>query len=107
MFKILKYLLLFIDISNACTSFYCINHCGSSFVKNKNIKQTNGYKLILANNRDEDIYRPTWPARAWPPRKPNSTMINSSVYCDQSKNKPPFNLCGILIKKNISLEYIL
>lgn len=48
------------DEVNGCVSFYCINSCGSSPSTN------NGYKLILANNRDEDINRPTKPADKWP-----------------------------------------
>ena len=43
-------LLIAIRDLKACSSFYCINSCGSS-------KTNKGYKLILANNRDENIYR--------------------------------------------------
>ena len=50
-------------LMQCCTSFYCINSCGD-------------YKLILANNRDEDIFRLTKDADLWP--KNEST--NSNVY---------------------------
>ena len=54
---LINWFLFLIKSTNGCTSFYCINSCG----KNLNYKNV-GYKLILANNRDEDIYRPTLPA---------------------------------------------
>lgn len=77
-----------------CTSFYCINSCGSS-------QSTRGYKLIIANNRDEDIYRLTWPANVWPPReilkqsnsRSNPLNKRSQIECDQRNLEPPFNLC--------------
>ena len=42
--------LIAIGSIETCSSFYCLNSCGSS-------KNSKGYKLILANNRDENIYR--------------------------------------------------
>ena len=113
--------LTLVKISFACSSFYCINSCGTA----KSVQKA-GFKLILANNRwalktflkidinwfnyydfrDEDIYRLTLPANVWP-------SINSQVYnskktitntldCDQSQQEPPFNLCvyGALDIKN-------
>ena len=58
--------------SDGCTSFYCIQSCG------ENIK-SKGYKLILANNRDEDINRPTLPATQWPLRTSNQTNLNEDL----------------------------
>jgi len=77
-----------------CTSFYCLNSCGSS-------QSTRGYKLIVANNRDEDIYRLTWPASAWPPRnlgklynsRLKQSYKQSQVDSDKRNMEPPFNLC--------------
>ena len=57
LYSLLAVTIYSISIINACTSFYCINSCGSS-----NNNRKSGYKLILANNRDEDIFRPTWAA---------------------------------------------
>ena len=74
----------------SCTSFYCINSCGKS-------NTHRGFKLILANNRDEDITRPTIDAKAWPPKIQNSKStsfpIEQKLECDQSKLDAPFNLC--------------
>jgi hypothetical protein len=73
---------------DACSSFYCLNGCG-------------GYKLILANNRDEDIYRPTLPADVWPSEQ-SATAVNYKktidnlklIECDQSKSSElSYNLC--------------
>lgn len=58
--------------TECCTSFYCINSCGSSII-NK------GYKLILANNRDEEIYRSTQKADLWPNK-------NGLAECDSKNN---------------------
>ena len=49
-FQFIFIFLIAIRDLKACSSFYCINSCGSS-------KNNKGYKLILANNRDENIYR--------------------------------------------------
>lgn len=73
---------------NACSSFYCINSCGSS-------KSNKGYKLILANNRDENIYRYTISADVWPPRKNDKTTKSFQSFneCYQTIHQPPFDLC--------------
>lgn len=71
-----------------CTSFYCINSCGAS----KTDQSKKGYKMILANNRDEDIYRLTIPASVWPPKNPKFKS-QDTLNCDQSQYDPPFNLC--------------
>jgi uncharacterized protein with NRDE domain len=79
-------------LAEACTSFYCVNSCGASKVE----PNKRGFKLVLVNNRDEDIYRQTLPANAWPPKTGNFIRGLSSkqtVECDQSKDEPPFNLC--------------
>lgn len=68
--------------SLACSSFYCLNSCGD-------------YKLIVANNRDEDIYRLTVPAGVWPPKtgeKQNYIKSSDFIYCDQ-RGTPPYDLC--------------
>ena len=91
-----KFSFLFLAIAtifctaNACTSFYCINQCGTS-------KTNKGYKFVLANNRDEDIYRLTTSAKAWPPRDMQTfrlTQSSAPADCDQSMMKPPFNVCA-------------
>lgn len=78
--------------SQCCTSFYCINSCGTQSNSRK------GYKLILANNRDEDIYRQTGPADVWLPKVPKASshayrIKDNEIICDQSSHAPPFNLC--------------
>lgn len=77
-------LCLTVKCSLACTSFYCLNSCGD-------------YKLIVANNRDEDIYRLTVPADVWPAKiggeKKNNVKLSSDyIYCDQ-RGTPPYDLC--------------
>ena len=73
--------------AESCTSFYCINSCGKS-------NRHRGFKLILANNRDEDITRPTIDAKTWPPKINNEKFTSFDLSnCDQSKLKEPFNLC--------------
>ena len=76
----------------SCTSFYCINACGESKEKSQR-----GFKLILANNRDEDIYRPTVNADIWLPKMAGDSAKQFSpenkYKCDQSKSDVPFNLC--------------
>jgi uncharacterized protein with NRDE domain len=47
--------------SESCVSYICINSCG--------LGQDRGYKLILLNNRDEDLNRLTKPTSFWPPRQ--------------------------------------
>ena len=79
------------NLVESCTSFYCINSCGGSLEKKQR-----GFKLILANNRDEDIYRPTVPAGVWPAKTLNPRSyfsIENKFVCDQSKAGAPFNLC--------------
>ena len=90
-------LLLFFSIlsfgcfAESCTSFYCINSCGKS-------DSQRGFKLILANNRDEDITRPTIDANVWPPKinnlKSKSFPLDNTLECDQSKLEPPYNICA-------------
>ena len=75
-----------------CSSFYCINNCGG---------RERGYKLILANNRDENIYRLTIPANVWQPKLvadsknfQNFFKQNSqTIYCNQHDSPKPYNLC--------------
>lgn len=74
--------LLFIRIINSCTSFYCINHCGAS--TNGKFK---GYKLILANNRDEDVTRPTLPSEFW--EIESGKMLNVFGPIDTLNGVPP------------------
>lgn len=72
-------------LAESCTSFYCLNSCGSS-------STNKGYKLILANNRDEDIYRLTQNASQWPsPKKVYKYLQESRVYgpLDLKNGEPP------------------
>ena len=85
LFFVLSFL-TFYSLTESCTSFYCINSCGKSF-------NQKGYKLILANNRDEDIYRPTIDAKAWPAKR-SSFFLDHNEECDQSKLDKPYNLCA-------------
>ncbi len=55
-----------VNLIKCCTSFYCINSCGD-------------YKLILANNRDEDIFRSTRDASLWP-KKERFASSSPNVY---------------------------
>ena len=64
---VIIYLTLNVALIECCTSFYCINSCGGD------------YKLILANNRDEDVYRLTRDAQLWPKRQRFSSP-DSNVY---------------------------
>jgi uncharacterized protein with NRDE domain len=79
-FIILNCLSIIKNVDN-CTAFYCINSCGSS-------SNQKGYKLILANNRDEDIYRLTIPAAKWmqPTFKNTSTVFGPLDFED---GRPP------------------
>ena len=88
-FLILSY--FYVDLIESCSSFFCINSCGYS--------DTNkGYKLILANNRDENVNRLTQPAKVWLPRidtwRLNDKSLDDYVECDQSNLSPPYNLCA-------------
>jgi hypothetical protein len=80
--------------TDACVSFICINSCGGDPATKS------GYKLILANNRDEDIYRATLSASVWPSKSLESKKSTNSIQrdadfisCDQSDAKSPYNLC--------------
>lgn len=80
-------IILFITVYQAlttkcCTSFYCINSCGTS--------DTNkGYKLILANNRDENIYRLTRNASLWPSNQRSDDDISIYGALDLQNGYPP------------------
>jgi uncharacterized protein with NRDE domain len=80
----------YLMLVESCTSFYCVNSCGASKIDSNK----KGFKLVLANNRDENIYRQTWPANVWPSKKANPLRASKqAVDCDQSQDEPPFNLC--------------
>jgi hypothetical protein len=81
----------YIDLTESCSSFFCINSCGYS-------NTNKGYKLILANNRDENVNRLTQSAKVWLPRidtwRSNDESLNDNIECDQSNLRPPYNLCS-------------
>lgn len=82
--------------SDSCTAFYCLNSCGSRNSGLSSPKQ--GFKLVVAVNRDEAVDRPTLSASVWPSKKNGGGISlkwlrNGFVECDQSKMEPPYNLC--------------
>ncbi|RNA36406.1 transport and Golgi organization 2-like protein, partial [Brachionus plicatilis] len=94
--KIIYLYFVFIKLKSFefCTSFYCINSCGLS--KDGSNK---GFKLILANNRDEDIYRPTLPASAWL-SKFLKAGHDSYKPCDKNHKSEDLCVYGALDVKN-------
>lgn len=88
------FVLLKLKYFESCSSFYCINSCGSS--KDGSNK---GFKLILANNRDEDINRPTLPASSWLSKY---LKKGNDIYLPCDKNPKSEELCvyGALDVKN-------
>lgn len=89
-------LIMSLETSDACTAFYCVNSCGSPA---PSVSPDQGFKLILAVNRDEAVDRPTISAGIWPPKTVDPPRLMSPasnkamVECDQSKQEAPFNLC--------------
>ena len=78
-----------VDRSRSCTSFYCINSCGCSPPDVSKCART-GFKLILANNRDENVYRPTKSVDKWPQTLPGP-YASTQVYgpLDLAVGVPP------------------
>lgn len=83
-----------IKFFESCSSFYCINSCGQS-KDGSNI----GFKLILANNRDEDIFRPTKPASAWISKYVDKTN-DVLMPCDENSKSDELCVYGPLDVKN-------
>lgn len=76
-----------INAYECCISFYCINSCGSS-----NNGLNKGYKLILANNRDEELNRLTISASSWLSKYVESRS-NNYIYLPCNTSKISNDLC--------------
>ena len=98
---IVLFLTIWFQEVNCCIGFYCLNSCGSSKDLSTTAKNRDGFKLVIAVNRDEQVDRPTLDAGVWPPKYrvlkeshfDYDYETRDKIECDQSRMQAPYNLC--------------
>ncbi len=86
-----------VNLATSCVSFVCLNSCG---LTKQASGERQGFKLILANNRDADLRKPAASVNVWQPQisaKKLQFLKNDTDSFEQYSNrklKSTYNLCS-------------